>query len=420
LGWDISPAEPTPQIALTRSSTIAGELPICVDLDGTLVRTDTLHEIALSQVLDWRKLLRVPMWLYRGRAHLKQQLALNAEFDPSLLPYNAALLDYLRQQRARGRRLVLATAADRRVAAAINGHLKIFDEIITSDGARNLRGEAKRSALVARFGERGFTYIGNDRHDIPVWTSAAGGVAVNSTRAVIRQARRVTDMEAEIRDRPGFFRTFLAALRPHQWVKNVLVFVPIFTANALTDPGGWVGALAMFAAFCLTASSIYIVNDLIDLSADRKHPRKRNRPFASGNLPIVHGLAWAPVLATAGLMLAAETGALSIVVAYMAFSLLYSLKLKEMPLVDIFGLAGLYTIRLFGGGAASGYMVSPWLLAFSGFLFLSLAAVKRVAELSSVRRTPGQTINRRGYSADDQRLLEITGIVSSTVLALYV
>ena len=247
---------------------------------------------------------------------------------------------------------------------------------------------------------------------------------VNAPDRLADEVARITTVERRIDDRPPRAQSLLKALRPHQWLKNVLVFVPILTANALRDGHAWVDAAAMFAAFCATASAVYIVNDLTDLSADRGHPRKRRRPFASGDLPLVVGLVVAPLLLLVGIVLGLAIGTAHVIIFYAACSLAYSIKLKELPLVDVFTLALLYTVRVFGGAEASNYRLSPWLLAFSIFLFLGLATTKRVSELMDLKRREGRTTARRGYWTDDIAILQPMGVsasfVSATVLALFV
>lgn len=398
-------------------------LPLCVDLDGTLLRTDILHEQLLFAATHWGLLRRLPGWERQGTARLKHELATAVPLDVTTLPYDPAVVDYLRQQRAHGRRLVLATAADRRVANAVSKHLGLFDEVIASDGSENLRGHAKAARLCAIFGERRFCYVGSDDSDLAVWHKAAGAVFANARHAIVNAVRGQTPVEARIGTVRSRIATFIRALRPHQWSKNLLVFVPLLAAGALTDGSGWLAALFMFAAFCCAASGIYLINDLTDLAADRQHPRKRRRPFASGDLPAIYGVVAAPILIVAGSLLALRCGvdAAATIGLYALLSLLYSLKLKEKPLVDVFGLAALYSIRLFGGGIASDHPVSLWLMMFSSFLFLSLACIKRDAEMIAM---PKRRLRRRGYRPDDRRLLEMMGVgatfVSSMVLGLYV
>lgn len=396
--------------------------PLCVDLDGTLIFSDMLVEGLLGGLAHPRQL---PRMLAGSRAALKRRVAEAAPVDPRTLPYNKAFLTFLRGQKAAGRYLVLATAADAQVAQAIAEHLDLFDEVIASDGQRNLKGQAKAAALIERFGEKGFAYAGNDRSDLPVWKAARSIIIVNASRSTREQARIGAEVEAEFEGRPAPLRSMVKAMRPHQWAKNVLVFVPMVTAHALGEATAWVGTLSIFAAFCATASGIYILNDLSDLAADRRHPRKRLRPFASGALSPAIGLAMAAVLLSFGIGLSAATGTLAIIAIYAIASVAYSVALKEFPLVDIFMLAGLYTVRVLGGGVASGHTASLWLLAFSGFLFLSLALVKRVEEMTAVARSGGsRTAARRGYFPGDIPILQTFGcasaFASAVVLALFV
>jgi 4-hydroxybenzoate polyprenyltransferase len=402
----------------------ASLLPLCVDMDGTLLRTDTLLEALVAILASSQVFTALPRLLVGSRAALKQRVGELHTLNPALLPYNQELLAYLRQQKAAGRTLVLATAADIGVAQAVANHVGLFDEVIASDGTRNLKGEAKAEALVERFGPGGFVYAGNDGADAAPWAAAAQIVIVDAPRNVAAQAREACVVEAEFRTRPPLLRAGLRAMRPHQWAKNMLVLVPLATAHAYGDPSAWLAALCMLAAFCATASGIYLFNDLADLAADRRHPRKCRRPLASGDLPLAAGAALGLALIGAGLVLSSLIGALPIILVYAAASIAYSFSLKEFPLVDVFMLAGLYTIRVVGGGAATGHLVSIWLLAFSAFLFLGLALIKRTEEMMAVARTPGRTAGRRGYIPLDVPLLQSLGSASafssSIVLSMFV
>lgn len=399
-------------------------LPLCVDLDGTLVKTDTLVESFVAAMRDWHLLIRIPGWLLRGKATLKSKLVEKSKPNPALLPYNETVLEYLAEEKKRGRKLVLVTAANQNVAEVINQHLGIFDEVIASNEARNLRGEEKAKELVKRYGNRHFSYMGNDRADLNVWRVAQSAILVNTTKSLTKRAAEITKIETRLSQRPRQTKAILRELRPYQWVKNLLVFIPIVAANAFGDLSAWFYAGLTFMAFCATASGIYVINDLFDLEADRQHPIKRNRPFASGTLPLTVGFAIAPILLLSGLVLAINSKVLLIILCYATISITYSAKLKKMPLVDVFTLAGLYTIRLYAGGEASGYHVSMWLIAFSAFLFLSLALVKRVSELKLVMKGDGQSATRRDYMNKDLDVLQSMGIgssfISSLVLALYV
>jgi len=401
------------------------DLPLCVDLDGTLLTVDTLQESAMAAlVADWRRALRLPGWLARGRARLKAELARRWKFDPALLPYDLFLLDYLRQQKARGRILVLATSADDKIARAIADYLSLFDAVIASDGTTNLGGGAKAAALVRRFGRQGFVYAGNGKTDLAVWRAAAAAIVVNAPRRLYRAAEAIAPIEAVFDRRAKPWRGLVRAMRPYQWVKNLLTAVPLVCAGAYFDSAGWQATLTIFAAFCAVASAIYLLNDMLDLAADRAHPSKARRPFASGAVSIAQGLAAVPALLAAGAYLGWCSGSPRSLIAYVVLALSYNLKLKEQPLVDIFVLAALYTVRLFGGGEASGHPVSLWLLGFSSFMFLSLALVKRVAELLRVETQRKKRAARRGYVTGDIAFLEMMGcaaaFTSALVLALYV
>jgi 4-hydroxybenzoate polyprenyltransferase len=407
-----------------QAAVAAADLPLCVDMDGTLLRIDTLHEAAFAAVFqEWRVAFRLPGWLGRGKAHLKQELARRWTFDAATMPYNSSLVAYLQQQHAAGRRIVLCTAAHRDIAERVAAHLGLFDEVIATEGDANLRGPAKADLLCARFGRGGFVYAGNDAMDHVVWNAAAAAIVVNAPASVLRDVQARHKVLAIFDDRPGMLRSALRAMRPYQWVKNGLCLVPPLAAGDLSV-ASWGGAALISFAFCLVASSIYLFNDISDLGADRAHPRKSRRAFASGDLPVAVGIALAPLLMLTGLGLGALTGGLPALAAYVVGSLCYNIWLKEQPLVDVFVLAALYTVRLFGGGEASGHAVSLWLLGFSSFLFLSLAFVKRVSELQRLSADGGRRAIRRGYMIDDASMLEMFGtaatFASSIVLSLYV
>ena len=400
-----------------------GTLPLCVDLDGTLIRSDMLEEGIAAAAGDPR-LLAAMLRLAGGRAAFKQRIAALAEKDPALLPYNEPLLALLRAHHAAGRQLVLATAADRAVAERIADHLGLFDAVIASDGANNMKGRAKAAALVERFGPKGFAYAGNSASDLPIWREAGSAIVVNAPRAVAARARAAAPVEHEIDNRAGAM-ALLRAMRPHQWVKNLLVFLPILTAHAVGDLSAWTQAGLAFAALCLTASAIYIINDILDVAADRAHPHKRNRPFARGAARLSHGVLLSGALLCGGLALGLAAGALWVVAVYAAMSVAYSVRLKQLPLVDVFMLAGLYVIRIVAGGEATGHRLSLWLMGFSSFLFLGLALLKRVEELMAAGQGgQGGQIARRGYSPADVPILTAFGcgaaFSATLVLALFV
>ena len=403
----------------------AEKRPICVDLDGTLIKTDALVEGIVTIFSSRSGITHLGSLATSNRATLKRRVAEIAGCTPELLPYNTELIAYLKKKRQEGHPLVLATAADARVAYAVADHLALFDEVICSDGIRNLKGDEKAAALIERFGRKGFDYVGNDLSDLPIWSAAAGVVTVNASRRVMREARQLGLPTTTFETRPPLISAAVRAMRPHQWSKNVLVFVPMIMAHAVNEASAWIGALGLFLSLCATASALYIVNDLLDLSSDRRHPRKRMRPLASGALPIPIAVWLAVVLVSFGIGLGWLSGTIVILVTYAVASLSYSLVLKRFPLIDVFVLAGLYTLRVLGGGVASGHRATLWLLAFAGFTFLSLALVKRAGELLSIERSHDKHSNaRRGYQAGDSAIIEMFGCASAfssgVVLALFV
>lgn len=401
-------------------------LPLCVDLDGTLIHTDMLHETALGLFRD-RPLavLQIPAWLARGKAVMKQLIAERVQMDVAALPYNESLLAWLRIQRAHGRRLILCTASDTRLAVAIATHLGIFDDVMASDGQTNLSGVSKAEALVRRFGEKGFDYAGNATPDLAVWQRARRAVVVNASASVARQAESLCELEQVFPSPQTGWGVWLRMLRVHQWMKNGLLFVPLLAAHQLADFAAWRSLLLAWIAFSLCASSVYIANDLLDLGSDRLHPRKRRRPFAAGLIPAWWGVVLAPVLCGVSVGLAAMVGGgfLGLLFAYFVLTCAYSLGLKRVVLIDCLTLAILYTLRIVAGGAAAQLPISFWLLAFSVFLFLSLSFVKRFAELQVQREQGREKAHGRGYYTSDAPVVQALGVASgfsaALVLALY-
>jgi 4-hydroxybenzoate polyprenyltransferase len=425
---DQGPDEPV-KCSLPPGSAEAIARPLAVDLDGTLLRSDLMWEglarVALRR--PWR-LPSIAASLLGGRAAFKARVATSSELDPAGLPWRADLLDWVRAERRRGRRIVLATAADRTVAERIAAHLDAFDEVLASEPGRNLSSRAKADALAERFGEGGFDYAGDHpRKDWPVFERAGGCVPAGSPRleAALRDHNR--PITASFADQGSVPRALLRAMRVHQWSKNLLVFVPLLTAHLVLDAAAWVESLLAFAAFSLLASGTYLLNDLHDLDADRRHPTKCRRPLASGALSIPAGFASAIVLALAGLAIAfvalpkAFVGAIGM---YLVLTLAYSLFLKRLLLVDVVALSLLYTVRIYAGAEAIEVELSEWLFVFSLFVFTSLAFLKRSIELRRTDLRSGSTLAGRGYAAEDAPIVRVVGptigVMSVLVLALYV
>ena len=400
--------------------------PLVIDLDGTLIRTDMLHESALKALRDSPvDVFRIPYWLSTGKATLKQRLADRTNVDPVSLPYNHELLDWLKQQRDQGRVLILCTASDVSIATAISDHLGIFDEVMASDGITNLAGKNKAAALEQRFGHAGFDYVGNSSADLQVWRRARRAVVVNASAELAKKAGTCCEVERIFPSPVLGFTAWRRVLRVHQWLKNLLLFIPLFAAHQFTNLDTWLTLALALISFSLCASSVYIANDLLDLESDRQHPRKRNRPFASGLVPVWMGILLAPLLVLLSFALGSYVGGtfLPWLLCYFALTCAYSWGLKRLVLVDCLTLAMLYTLRIVAGAAAAGMALSFWLLAFSVFLFLSLAFVKRYAELQVQLLNAKQKVHGRGYYTSDAPLVQMLGITSGyaavVVLALY-
>ncbi len=401
---------------------------IVVDLDGTLVNSDMLVEnLFLFLRLHPLRVFSLFIWLLEGKAHFKRKLADEVLPSVDALPYNQSLLTWLRHQHVAGSKLVLATASDIRIANAVAEHLGIFDEVLGTEG-HNLSSEHKRVALVTRFGEKGFAYVGNSSADLAVWRSASSIHIANPERGVLAAARKLGDVGQVFEDRPAYLRTVLKALRVHQWAKNMLLFVPLLASHRILEwPLLWNGLVA-FIAFGACASSVYLLNDLLDLPDDRQHPTKRDRPLAAGTLPILHALFLIPALLLCAFALALWQLPLifaGVLAGYYMLTLTYSLWLKRVVMMDVVTLAMLYTARVIAGAAAMSLAVTFWILAFCMFIFLSLAFVKRYTELHDARQkgTNNKSVGRGYYPADFELLASLggaSGYLSVLVLALYI
>jgi 4-hydroxybenzoate polyprenyltransferase/phosphoserine phosphatase len=396
---------------------------LCVDLDGTLVRTDTLEEslIALLRRRPWM-LLALPWWLLHGRAHFKAKVAA-FDFDPSLLPYNDDLVAFIRAERAAGRSVVLATASHAISARRIAAHLGLFDAVHATEGSVNCKGAAKAEVLAAAYGERGFAYAGDSRADLAVFRRAHSAILVEVPRRV-RSALADVPIEREFGNGTSRAAALWKLMRPHQWAKNLLVAVPLLTAHHYGDAHAVAATIIAFVAMCIVASAIYVVNDLLDVHADRRHPTKRLRPLAAGTLPLGWAVATLPLLAVAAVVASMQlTPAFGVALAgYAVAAIAYSLAVKHVAWLDALWLAGLYTLRIYLGALAISVPVSGWLVAFSLFAFASLALLKRFTEIQSLAGRPGVT-RARGYRVKDGRRIEVVGwacaLVAAGVLVFY-
>jgi 4-hydroxybenzoate polyprenyltransferase len=403
------------------------EVPLCVDLDGTLVNTDTLVESAvLLAKANPLYIFAMLFWLLSGKANLKHQIASRTQLDITTLPYNKPLLEWLHKQRDTGRNLILVTASNQRVAAAVGEHLQLFSQVLASSEQLNLGAGSKRDELEKLFGKGGFDYVGNSRDDLKIWPSCRKAILVNASAALSRRAAEHSEIEASFPRGQRPLRALLKAMRPHQSSKNLLVFVSILVAHRYTDTHLLLATIIAFVAFCLCSSAVYLINDLLDLEADRKHSEKYKRPFASGGAPLILGIIAAPILLafSTGVALPVGMSFLGVLVLYFVVTLAYSFYLKRVVLVDVLILAILYTLRLIAGASVAEEMPSVWLISFSMFIFTSLAMAKRYAELKSLESDPQAWANGRGYRVSDINIIAqlgaASGYISTLVLALYI
>jgi 4-hydroxybenzoate polyprenyltransferase len=402
---------------------------LCIDLDGTLLDSDMLVEAGFSFIKNKpHKVLSLFGWLKEGKAQLKAHLAESSGVDVEVLPYNQCVLQLIEQAKAEGKYVVLATATHRILAERVAEYLGCFDEVLSTDNGVNLSSHRKRELLVERFGEGEYDYVGNSTDDLEVWRHAKSAVVVNPERGVLARAREQANVTEVLETRQNQVRAWIKALRIHQWMKNLLVFVPLLVSHSLTEFSLLVDGILAFLFFGICASSVYLLNDLIDLNDDRHHRTKKHRPFASGSIPIKLGL-----LAFPGLLLLSFLGAwlllpiefVAVLLVYYVLTLTYSLWLKRYMAVDVIALASLYTIRIIAGAAALSLPLTFWILGFSIFIFLSLALVKRYAELNEARKL-GKTERARGrgyYPSDLEMISSLgaaSGYMSVMVLALYI
>lgn len=400
--------------------------PLCVDLDGTLIRTDMLFEsLALCLRRQPWLIVLLPFWLLRGRAYLKQQIFARFPVDPAHLPYQADFLDYLRAEKKNGRQLHLVSASDSHAVRAVAEHLKIFDSATGSDGHQNLKGAKKQQHLIERFPD-GFSYAGDSSADTKVWQAAQTALPVNASKSTEKKAGLITHIEGRFGGRPSLVSALATSMRFHHWIKNLLIFTPLILGYEFLNPQSVFLSLAGFIIFGVVASATYIFNDLLDLEADRQHPKKRFRPLASGDLPILYGFFVPPILYGIGLYVAyvlSPPFAIAIL-GYLTLTTVYSFWLKRVAIVDIIALAGLFTIRILMGVLLLQQEVSHWLLMFSIAIFGSLSLIKRYVELVKTKPAGEKGLAGRAYIAGDETFILPLGvgtsIMSVLVLVLYI
>lgn len=397
-------------------------MPLCIDCDGTLISTDLLHEAVFLLIKQHPfKLFLLPFWLLKGKAYMKQRLAELVNFKWAILPYREGVLDLIRQARAQGRETVLATASPLPWANGIAAHLNLFDRVIATGNGVNYAGKNKAQELVRLYGAQGFDYAGDSKPDLQVWKDASSAIVVSKSGAFVNRVKAVNpNIETIIAKHKAGLLTYMKALRVHQWLKNLLIFVPILAAHKIGDIQLAKQALFAFFAFSTCASAVYIINDLLDLESDRQHIRKRKRPFAAATIAVKTGALMAPMLLAFSLTVALflPERFIWVLLIYFAVTLAYSIDLKRRAVVDVMVLAGLYTMRIIAGSAATVITPSFWLLAFSMFIFLSLAMVKRYSELLVTLQQKKEEAAGRGYMVGDLPVLMAMGVSASMMSVL--
>lgn len=407
--------------------TISSDTHLFVDLDGTLIRTDLLFESLLLLIKrNPFYLALIPFWLLRGRAWLKHQLARRVPIDPAGLPYNEELLAWLGDERARGRSMTLISASNRQYVEAVSEHLGLFDAAIGSDAETNLKSSRKVDRIEEIMQGSEFTYAGDSRADVPVWAKAKQIVLVNCGPAVSRRFESRAGDVLQFGSAGSILRPMLRAMRPHQWLKNTLLFVPLILSHRLNEPDLLLAATIGFVAFCLCASSVYLLNDMLDLASDRNHQTKRKRPFASGELPLAAGLVTAPALLLGAFLVALllPPGFRINLLVYWLLTCCYSFALKRIFLIDVVALGVLYALRVAAGSEAIDVVTTNFLIAFSLCFFLGIALVKRVTELANRQAAASEFVSGRAYRTSHQPILSVIGSLASfmavVVFALYI
>lgn len=400
---------------------------VVVDLDGTLVRTDLFVESLLRYLKgNPFKIVRLLLWILKGRAYAKQKVAENIDIDATYLPYEESLIAYLKQLKSQGKEIILATASHRNYADRVAEHLGIFDRVMATEENHNLKGRNKLAAIKEIIGDEDFAYAGDSAADTPIWRAAAANIMVNAPAANVAEAEKDGKLVWQTKSETSVVKSFVKEMRPHQYAKNVLIFVPLVTSHEYSDPTHIVTTLLAFVCFSFCASGVYFLNDLLDLQEDRRHRSKRYRPIASGALPLVVGIAGAigfPLLAFALSIAFLPLAFCGVLLVYFAITNAYSFLLKRITTVDVMTLAILYTLRVVAGAAASGVSLSYWLIGFSVFIFVSLAFMKRYIEVAALSEKSGQ-VRGRGYSRDDRETMFSLGIANFTaaviILTLYI
>ncbi|MEZ4723624.1 MAG: UbiA family prenyltransferase [Candidatus Kapaibacterium sp.] len=400
---------------------------LCLDLDGTLIRSDALFESIFQMAkVNPFLLLLVPIWLLKGKPNLKEEINKRIDFNAKYLPYNQGLIDYAISEKSSGRKIYLATASHISIAQKVAEHLNFFDGVYATKDGYNLKSNKKAKILNQEFGKGNYVYAGDAKVDFNIWKDSAAAIVVSNKSSFIDDVRDKFNIEKEFYNKSNLFKSILKEIRVYQWVKNILLFLPIVLAHTVDNITDLTNVLIGFFSFSISASFVYVLNDLLDLDSDRNHPRKKNRPLASGDLPIQIGIALVPILFIigVGLSLLLNFKFQLILLAYILITTAYSFSLKKIPILDIIILATLFTSRIVAGAFAANVYLSMWILAFSMFFFMNLAVLKRYTELLVMKKNKQIKAVGRGYHIEDMGLLlsigPAAGFLSVLVFVLYI
>jgi len=397
------------------------QFPICVDLDGTLMRTDSFVEMLISFVRSNPfRLIKVAYFLIsRGKGYTKSKLAENTGVSEKLLPFHSEFLKFLIDQKKQNRRLILTTGSSEIFAKKVSDHLGIFDQVIASTSKINMIGKKKLKAVHSLLGGKPFAYAGNSHQDIPLWLAAEEQFFVNTPARIKRKVlKKKNRLKQEFKSVPFSLSNFFKAIRIHQWTKNLLIFVPLITAHSF-DLDSFKICFLSFLAFGLCASSSYIFNDILDIQFDRLSKSKSARPFANGEFSIKFGVLLIILLFVGAIafstLVSINLGYLLLI--YFLSSVLYSVYFKPFAIVDLIFLASFFTFRVFVGIVVLEVSFSIWLINFCFLTFFGLAACKRYTEIS---RNGKSKLPGRNYEFSDQTFLMNLGLASCfTALVIF-
>ena len=402
-----------------------------VDLDGTLIKSDLLFECLVPIIKNYfYALFLAPFWLLKGKAYLKDKFSDLVSINPEILPYNNNVLEYIRKEKENGSKIILATASNIKLAKSISDYLGIFDDVIASSKEENLKGKNKLNKIKLYIENNNtnkeFSYIGDSEADVKIFNETNIPIVVGN-KNVFNKIKSKNDKTTFVDGENDFsLKKFFKMIRTYQWVKNFLIFLPLILAHKFLDVNLLLKALVAFFSFSFLSSSVYIINDIMDVESDRIHPSKKNRPIASGAVKISSALKVAFILMPLSFIISIFLGKefLFVLLTYFITTSCYSFYLKKIMLVDILILSLLYTVRMFAGGVALNIYLSPWLFMFSMFFFFSLACAKRYSELYAVRNNLQDEIKGRGYQAQDLEQIQIfgssSGYIAILIFALYI